>query len=270
MRFMKRIGIMCASILLFSCKNQQATDKSAKNNDSIFTTQKESSVTDSTLADSVRETMIEQLVIRKKYYTAVSQLNVLLKKDSINPGWLFMKADVLEKSGDTSAAIQFYEKSIAAAGVFMDAEMRLVHLYAQTGNAKTIKTCDDLLKTPEAVKLRSGILLIKGIYYAKTMNYNKAIAFYDQIIREDYSFLDAYIEKGLTYYDQAKFAEAHKIFVKSTEVSNTFADGYFWKAKTEEKLNKKEEAINNYKRSFALDQSNEEARDALKRLGVLK
>lgn len=269
MHFMKTMVAICSLFLLFSCNNQQATDKPGKFSDSSANAQKESSVTDSTITDSVRENMIEQLVVRKKYNVAVSQVNVLLKKDSANPGWLYMKADLLEKFGDTTTAIQFYEKAIAAAGVFMNAEMRVVHLYAQTSNANTIKICDDLLKTPEAVKLRSSILLIKGIYYAKTLNYTKAVAVYDQIIREDYTFLDAYIEKGLVYYDQGKFAQAHKVFSKSTEVSNTFADGYFWKAKTEEKLNKKEEAINNYKRSLVLDQSIEEARDALKRLGVI-
>ncbi len=266
---MKTIVAICSFFLLFSCDNQQVTDKPAKVNESS-STQNESSVSDTTISDNLRVTMIEQLAGRKKYDIALSQINVLLKKDSTNPGWLYMKADALEKTGDTSSAIQFYEKAIGAAGVFIDAEMRVVHLYAQTANAKTIKLCDDLLKTPAAVKMRSDILLIKGIYYSKIYNYNKAIALYDQIIREDYSYLDAYIEKGLAYYDQGKFAEAHKFFSKSTEVSNTFADGYFWKAKTEEKLNKKEDAINNYKRSLALDQSIEEARDALKRLGMLK
>lgn len=66
------------------------------------------------------------------------------------------------------------------------------------------------------------------------------------------------------------FAEAYKQFERSTNVSNKFADGYFWMAKAEEKLNKRQEAIDNYKRSLALDQSITEARDALKRLGVVK
>lgn len=266
---MKTIVAICLFFLFFSCTNQQVTDKTATFFDSSSNAQKESSVTDSTITDSVRETMIEQLVLRKKYNIALSQVNVLLKKDSTNPGWLFIKADVLEKAADTSTAIQFYKKAIEAAGVFLNAEMRVAHLYAQTGNVKTIKLCDDLLKTEDAVRMRSDILLMKGIYYAKTLNYSKAITLYDQIIQEDYSYVDAYIEKGLTYYDQSKFTEAHKVFFKSTEVSNTFADGYFWMAKTEEKINKKEDAINNYKRALALDQKNEEARDALKRLGVL-
>jgi hypothetical protein len=53
-------------------------------------------------------------------------------------------------------------------------------------------------------------------------------------------------------------------------VSNKFADGYFWMAKAEEKLNRTTEAIDNYKRSLALDQSITEAKDALKRLGIVK
>ena len=74
----------------------------------------------------------------------------------------------------------------------------------------------------------------------------------------------------MIYYDQKKFDEAHKVFAQSTNVSNKFADGYFWMAKAEEKLNRTTEAIDNYKRSLALDQSITEAKDALKRLGTVK
>jgi tetratricopeptide (TPR) repeat protein len=269
MRFMKAIPAALLHFIIYSCNNQQTADKPNKTSDSISSGKPELSLSDSTITDSTRETGIEQLVEKKQYGKAIAQIDVLLKKNANNPGWLYMKADALEKTGDTSNAILFYENAIRSAGVFMDAEMRVVHLYAQTGNEKTIKLCDDLLKTPAAFRLRSDILLIKGIYYAKILNYKKAVSTYDQLIREDYSYLDAYIEKGLVYYDQAKFAEAHKVFAKSTEVSNKFADGYFWMAKTEEKMNKNTEAINNYKRTLALDQSIEEAREALKRLGAL-
>ena len=133
-----------------------------------------------------------------------------------------------------------------------------------------MQLCDALLKDATAVEFRSDILFVKAAYYTKVKESAKALAIYNQIIREDYTYLDAYIEKGLIYYDQKKFEEAHKVFTQSTNVSNKFADGYFWMAKTEEKLNRTTEAIDNYKRSLALDQSITEAKDALKRLGVVK
>lgn len=220
--------------------------------------------------DSIREQFVEQLVQNNQYDKALLQIEQLLQKQPANPAYLFMKADALERKGDTANAIAAYEQSIAAAGLFVEAEMRLASLYAETGNKKAADVCDVLLKDATAVQFRSDILFIKAAYYTKAKEPVKALAIYNQLIREDYTYLDAYIEKGLIYYDQKKFQEAHKVFTQSTNVSNKFADGYYWMAKTEEKLNRTTEAIDNYKRSLALDQSITEAKDALKRLGAVK
>jgi tetratricopeptide (TPR) repeat protein len=181
-----------------------------------------------------------------------------------------MKADALERKGDTSNAITAYQQAIQSAGVFNEAELRLASLYAETGNKTAVVLCDALLKDASAVQMRSDILFVKAAYYSKVKDVAKALSIYNQIIREDYTYMEAYIEKGLLFYDQQKYTDAWKSFQQSTNVSNKYADGYFWMAKAEEKMNKTKEAIDNYKRSLALDQSITEAREALKRLGEIK
>jgi len=220
--------------------------------------------------DTLRLQQIEQLVQKGAPQQALPQIEQLLQKDSTNPGLLYIKADALEKSGDTAAAILHYQKAIQQAGVFDEAAVRLANLYAETGNKAALQLCDQLLQQATAVRLRSEILHIKGIYYSKVRLLSQAMAVYDQIIREDYSYLDAYIEKGLLYFDQADYEKALAAFRTSTTVKNSFADGYYWMARTEEKLGRTEEAIANYKRCLALDQSFTEARDALRRLGVIR
>lgn len=225
---------------------------------------------DTLLSDSARLQQIEQLVQKGAPQQALPQIEQLLQKDSSNPGLMYIKADALEKAGDTSAAISYYQQALAAAGVFDEAALRLANLYAETGNKAALPLCDQLLQQASAARLRSDILYIKGIYYSKTEQYPQAIKVYDQIIREDYSYLDAYIEKGLVYFDQQQYEKALASFRTSTTVKNSFADGYYWMARTEEKLGRAEEAIANYKRCLALDQSFTEAREALRRLGVIR
>lgn len=222
------------------------------------------------MADSLRENLVQQLVRSNEYNQALQHIEVLLKKNPLSPAWLFMKADALEKKGDTTGAISAYEQSIQSAGLFPEAQMRLAALFAETGNKNAVQLCDGLLKEPTAVRMRSDILFVKAVYYNKIKDTKNALRIYDQIIKEDYTYLDAYIEKGLVYYDMGNFVRAHQLFQQSTDISNKFADGYFWMAKTEEKMNQQQEAIDNYKRSLALDQSVTEARNALKRLGALK
>lgn len=262
------------SLCLFACTNDKPADKGEGSATTPTVNSKiaelENKLQQEPQVDSIREQFVEQLVQNNQYDKALLQVEQLLQKQPANPAYLFMKADALERKGDTANAIAAYEQSIAAAGLFVEAEMRLASLYAETGNKKAADVCDVLLKEATAVQFRSDILFIKAAYYTKAKEPAKALAIYNQLIREDYTYLDAYIEKGLIYYDQKKFEEAHKVFTQSTNVSNKFADGYYWMAKTEEKLNRTTEAIDNYKRSLALDQSITEAKDALKRLGVVK
>ncbi len=225
--------------------------------------------TDSPASDSVREFLIERYMEAGNTGKALFHIQHLLQKQPENPAYLFMMADALEKKGDTTQSIHYFEQAIESAGVFSEAELRLAFLYAETSNQKTLVICDNLLKQEEALKMRSDILLIKGLYFGRIGNTEQAVRVYDQIIREDYSYMDAYLEKGLIYYDQKKYQEALNVFKLSTTIKNSFAEGYFWMAKTEEKLLQKEAAINNYKRALALDPSISEAREGLKRLGVL-
>jgi tetratricopeptide (TPR) repeat protein len=271
---LKALSIFGLFVLFsFGCTNHSPADTSEK--PATSTTNKkleelEKQLASNPEADSLREGLVEQLVHNNQYDKALAQVEQLLQKQPTNPAYLFMKADALERKGDTSNAITAYQQAIQSAGVFNEAELRLASLYAETGNKTAVVLCDALLKDASAVQLRSDVLFVKAAYYNKVKNVPLALSIYNQLIREDYTYLEAYIEKGLLFYDQQKYAEAWKIFQQSTNVSNKYADGYFWMAKAEEKMNKTKEAIDNYKRSLALDQSITEARDALKRLGEIK
>ena len=257
----------------FGCTNNSPEDTSPKPETSTTNKQLEElekQVAGNPQADSLREGLVEQLVQNNQYDKALAQVEQLLQKQPGNPAYLFMKADALERKGDTSNAITAYQQAIQSAGVFNEAELRLASLYAETGNKTAVVLCDALLKDASAVQMRSDILFVKAAYYSKVKDVAKALSIYNQIIREDYTYMEAYIEKGLLFYDQQKYTDAWKSFQQSTNVSNKYADGYFWMAKAEEKMNKTKEAIDNYKRSLALDQSITEAREALKRLGEIK
>lgn len=262
------------SLCFLACTNDKPADNGQGSTDTPTVNSKivelETKLQQEPQVDSIREQFVEQLVQNNQYDKALAQIETLLQKQPNNPAYLFMKADALERKGDTTNAVASYEQSIAAAGMFTEAELHLASLYAETGNKKAEVLCDALLKDANAIEFRSDILFVKAAYYNKIKQSSKALAIYNQVIREDYTYLDAYIEKGLIFYDQKKFEEAHNVFTQSTNVSNKFADGYFWMAKAEEKLNRTTDAIDNYKRSLALDQSITEAKDALKRLGAVK
>jgi tetratricopeptide (TPR) repeat protein len=99
------------------------------------------------------------------------------------------------------------------------------------------------------------------------MDDNKnALAQFDECIRKDYHFIDAYMEKGRIFYNQEKYAESLAVFDLALTVSNSYADAFFWKAKCQQALGQIQEAKLNYQRAWGLDKSFTEAKDSADRI----
>ncbi len=104
------------------------------------------------------------------------------------------------------------------------------------------------------------------MYYSNINEKAKALEYFNKAIQADYSFLDAYMDKGQVLYDEKKYAEAISVFQLALKVSATYADAYYWLGKCQEALGKKEDARLNYQRAYGLDKSLTEAKDAAERL----
>jgi tetratricopeptide (TPR) repeat protein len=253
-------------LILYSCTDNPGKVKTESQNDTL--TQNLSF--DTSMTDSARMMKIEALVQNNQTDEALLHIEQLLKKNPANPAWQFMKADVMIRKKDTPSALSCYLSADSLAGNFPQARMAILNIYAETGNPLTLAYSKQLLADPLYEKIESDILTMQGIYFTQAGNTNQADAIYSKIIQQDYTFLPAYIEKGLLYYDQKKYRQALDIFVRATAVKNDFAEGYFWIAKTCQKLDQKEDAILNFKRSLALDPSIQEAREELKTLGAIQ
>jgi tetratricopeptide (TPR) repeat protein len=72
--------------------------------------------------------------------------------------------------------------------------------------------------------------------------------------------------KGEVLYDQKKYADALKAFSLVITITPTYADAYYWIAKTWEAQGNKAEAKLNYERAYQLDKKFLEAREAAQRL----
>jgi len=253
--------VIILNCLITACKSDPDHSEKQKTDSTLI---------DTPMSDSARLALIEKLAEANNYQECLKNIDLLLKKDSSFPLYLYIKADALENTGDTANAIALYKKANEKAGFFLQASMRLLNLYAEKGDPATLSLADTLLAHPETEKIQSDILLMKGICYQNTNDRKNAGIIYDQIIRQDYTFLQAYIEKGLLYYDDKEYKKAMEVFELATIVKNDFADGYFWQGKTYLKMNQPEEAILHFKKSLALDPSLEAARNELKTLKAIQ
>ena len=222
--------------------------------------------------DSViyRQLLIQQLEQDNQIDEALKQNDTLLKLIGNKAVIWFNRATLLEDKNDTAKAIIAYENAASLQNPYPEAQLRLAKLYAETKNPKALQMVDFMMRNQQAFGYEQDLIMIRGIYYRNIKDYTKALASFDQCITDKYTFMEAYIEKGSLLYDLKKYKESLAVFEKATTVNNIFADGYYWMAKNQEALSDAKEATDNYKRALALDQGFEEAREALKRLGVIK
>jgi tetratricopeptide (TPR) repeat protein len=63
-----------------------------------------------------------------------------------------------------------------------------------------------------------------------------------------------------------QYKDAIKVLERAVTIQNNFDEGYFWLGKCYEKLNQKDEAIQNYQNALLYDKNYIEAREALQKL----
>jgi tetratricopeptide (TPR) repeat protein len=137
--------------------------------------------------------------------------------------------------------------------------------FAETKNPRVISLCDSLIRA-DSLGIHAEPYYYKGIYYSNINDKAKALLLFDEAIKHDYTFLDGYIEKGGVLYEMKKYPDALTVFNLALNVSPDFADTYYWIAKCQEAMGKKDEARLNYQRAYGLNNKLTEAKEAADKL----
>lgn len=178
---------------------------------------------------------------------------------------LMLKSELLRQQNKNSEALAILERAHSYAPGDVDLVHQLAFEYAETKNPKVLLLADSLIKV-DVEKRHAEPYYFKGLYYENTGNWKEAVKYFDEAIQHDFNFLDAYMDKGQTYYDQKKYAEALKTFQLTTTVFPSESLPYFWLGKTQRAMGNKNEARLNYQRAYGLDKTFTEAKDSADRL----
>ena len=209
--------------------------------------------------------LIQAYADGQKINEALTICDKVLQQHPDQVGILMMKSDLLEQENDTSGSIHTLEQAYRLAPSNEDLCYNLAFKFAQTKNRKALALCDSLLRN-DTLEKKAEPWYFKGIYYNNLNDRTKALECFNKAIQSDYSFLDAYMDKGQLLYDKKEYAEAITVFQLALKVSATFAGAYYWLGKCQEALGKKEDASLNYQRAYGLDKSITEAKEAADRL----
>ena len=251
-------------VLLFACNSKKEQSETAT---SATATQEE------VLKNAVKNYPDSIILIQnlaayyldmQNYDASLSTINSAIIKDSSNAALLDNQSIIFAQKGDTANAIKSLEKAVdkLAAPQYI---ISLGALYAQSKNPQALAMAEALLYANKAGAEKEAYF-IKGLYYSYNNEKEKAIPFFDKCISINYTFMDAYLEKGIALYDLKKYSEAATVLQKAVMVQNNYDKGYYYLGRCFEKLNNKEDAIEAYKMALLYDPNYEEAQDALGRL----
>jgi len=199
------------------------------------------------------------------YKPALQQLDSLIKKDSLNYGLWFTKGSVAEDAGDTLLAMKSYDNALRIYPS-ADAMLGLANLYAEQKNERALLICTQVKRLSLGREYDAHADFIAGIYNARTHNTAKALAFFDDCIANDYTYMEAYIEKGLVYFDNKQYTEALNVFKFASTVNALDADPYYWQGRCYEMLNIKDSAALRFKQALNLQKGDKHIEEALKRV----
>lgn len=269
---MKRQIFYCcilATIMLAACKSNPKPGETRHTNavTDNYLQQLETNI--AAYPDSVKlyETIIDTLTNRREFVAAAGWCNKLINRNAdSNYYYWFIKGDIFRHGQLYDSAIRSYQTYLKK---FPDDEQVLLNLantYAEAGNKNAVDIANMIAARVPNREMRSEASFIKGVYYNQVKQYDEARKWLDSTILLNYTYSEAYMEKGYSLYDEKKYKEAFDTFSKLSDINNGYADAWYWMAKCQEALGKNNEAIDNYEHAYNLDHTITEATIAIDRL----
>jgi len=178
---------------------------------------------------------------------------------------LLLQAEIFREGGRRKEALAALQEAYSYAPGDPELAHTLAYEYAISGHPRTLALCDSLIRA-DTESSHAEPHYFKGLYFAGKGLHGEAIRHFDAAIRNNYYFINAYINKGMSYYEGKDWKRAADVFRLAIRISPTEADAYYWLGKTDEAAGRKAEAKANYQRAAGLDKTHAAAREAAARL----
>lgn len=226
--------------------------------------------------------LAEMQMILQQYQQSLLIIDKLMKLHPNHPDGLFIQGQILKEMGDTLKAMDRYQATVEQDADYIEAYIQLAILSSDLGSALTIRYLDNALRIDS---MDHTALLLKAQYYhfrgdfeqAKT-EYDNAILKHPQSANFNYNLALMYMEIGDNAEkkkDNTSAMEYYKLafhhFDNATKFDLQFADAYYYKGMSAERMGNKAVALTDYENAMRLQAflgtvSPETVDDCIKRL----
>lgn len=174
-----------------------------------------------------------------------------LKRKPDNPSlWIDLYRLQLNRK-DTMGAINSLNHYLEMVKEDENAGLEFAWLLAYKKDSNAIQVTNWLMKSNDQT-IAVKALYIQAHYYGNIGSWEKALQHLDAVIQANYQFTDAYIQKGIIHFEQAKYEEALSIFLMGLKIEPSNKALYYWMAVTHKALGHEVEAEDWQKKYEAL------------------
>ncbi len=200
---------------------------------------------------------------KQNYDDAQLYYNAASKIEPANPTPMFYMGMIAKELGDTSKAIQLFEKVLVYDSKHYNAIMQLGNYYAYKNDVKALLFFERALAINE---YSDEALYAKGLFLQKQGKFKDAVKLYETVSKVNPSHLYCRYNLGVINAMFGEYEEALKFINEIIDLEETYVDAYTLKGKVLESMKDIKGAKENYNKALSLDPQQSLATEGLKRL----
>ena len=246
---------------LFGCST--GPDKKAIAQDTSTVARLRSSIAAFPDSAALRIRLLDAYESGRDIPSAMQLLDSLFAQDSTVAYLHYRKARLWLSDHDTTRAISSLKRAMAYAPDNTDILLELGYVLSDRGDAEARTIAETIINVSKDPDTRSRGRLLKGIYYSNKGDKASALKEYDASIVDNYTFMDAFIEKAIVLYEMKKYDDALSTLDKAQAIRPADAEVYLWKGKCQQASGYRAEAMDDYRKCLGLDPGMKEASELL-------
>jgi len=205
--------------------------------------------------------LAEMQMYVEQYSDCAYTLDMLFKISPDNPDGIFIRALARKMTGDSLEAIKDFEKVVSIDADNIDAYMELAIIKNKSGDPITLKYVENVLRIDS---LYEQALLLRAQFYHFRSEYDKALIEYKNALRKKPQSADINYNLGLMQLemgDKSKsvkskasehYEAAFQHFDNATKFDVQFADAYYYKAVSAQRLERNDVAMRDYENALRM------------------
>ncbi len=208
--------------------------------------------------------LAEVYLILKEYKKTHENIEKSFEIEPINPVAFFINGYSFLEEGDTNLAIRNFQEAVSQKQDYLDAFYYLGLIFLDKNDKLAVEYLNNALRIePDNIE----VLYLLGLFFQEKEDTEKAIGYYNRILKIDESnkfahYNKAYIE--LVYLEE--FDNAIVNFTKAIESDPTYTDAYFNRGYCYELINDFENSTKDYQKVLSLTPNYEKAINGLNRI----